>query len=113
VLVWVVRSRKKRRGKGKSRATAEEEEGGEAAEEKSSRSERRKAQLAQWREKFVQNLESAGLLMEKVCVCVGVRLKGHRLVGESDPLCFVELCPCGLRCSFRRKRPTKRKPSTF
>uniref|UniRef100_A0A671URQ0 Anoctamin n=1 Tax=Sparus aurata TaxID=8175 RepID=A0A671URQ0_SPAAU len=31
-----------------------------------SRSERRKAQLAQWREKFVQNLESVGLLMEKV-----------------------------------------------
>uniref|UniRef100_A0A8C4EQ98 Anoctamin n=1 Tax=Dicentrarchus labrax TaxID=13489 RepID=A0A8C4EQ98_DICLA len=40
VLVWEIRSRRKR-------------------------SERRKAQLAQWREKFVQNLESAGLLMEE------------------------------------------------
>lgn len=42
------------------------EEGGAVPKGKSGRSERRKAQLAQWREKFVQNLESAGLLMEKV-----------------------------------------------
>lgn len=64
VLVWEVRSRRKRRGKGKSEVTGEE---GEAVPtEENSRSERRKAQLAQWREKFVQNLESAGLLMEKV-----------------------------------------------
>lgn len=42
------------------------EEGDAAPPEESSRSERRKAQLAQWREKFVQNLESAGLVMEKV-----------------------------------------------
>uniref|UniRef100_A0A3Q3M7E0 Anoctamin n=1 Tax=Mastacembelus armatus TaxID=205130 RepID=A0A3Q3M7E0_9TELE len=41
VLVWEVRLRRKRK------------------------SEQRKAQLAQWREKFVQNLESAGLLMEE------------------------------------------------
>uniref|UniRef100_A0A671PV22 Anoctamin n=1 Tax=Sinocyclocheilus anshuiensis TaxID=1608454 RepID=A0A671PV22_9TELE len=32
------------------------------------RSERRKAQLAQWRDKFIQNLQSAGLLMEKKTV---------------------------------------------
>lgn len=64
VLVWEVRSRRKRRGKGKSEVTSEE---GEAVPtEESSRSQRRKAQLAQWREKFVQNLKSAGLLMEKV-----------------------------------------------
>lgn len=64
VLVWEVRSRRKRRGKGKSEVTGEE---GEAVPtEENSRSERRKAQLAEWREKFVQNLESAGLLMEKV-----------------------------------------------
>lgn len=64
VLVWEVRSRRKRRGKGKREVTSEE---GEAVPtEENSRSERRKAQLAQWREKFVQNLESAGLLMEKV-----------------------------------------------
>lgn len=64
VLVWEVRSRRKRRGKGKSEVTSKE---GEAMpSEENSRSERRKAQLAQWREKFVQNLEGAGLLMEKV-----------------------------------------------
>lgn len=45
-------------------ATSEEREALPA--EESSRSERRKAQLAQWREKFVQNLESVGLVMEKV-----------------------------------------------
>uniref|UniRef100_A0A665X608 Anoctamin n=1 Tax=Echeneis naucrates TaxID=173247 RepID=A0A665X608_ECHNA len=33
--------------------------------EETSRSEQKQAQLAQWREKFVQNLKSAGLLMEK------------------------------------------------
>lgn len=63
VLVWEIRSRRKRRGKGKT--AGEEEEQAEVKVEKS-RSERRKAQMAQWREKFVQNLESAGLLMEKV-----------------------------------------------
>ncbi|XP_063320120.1 anoctamin-7 isoform X1 [Pelmatolapia mariae] len=63
VLVWEIRSRRKRRGKGTNMATSEE---GEAIPtEESSRSERRKAQLAQWREKFVQNLESVGLVMEK------------------------------------------------
>ncbi|XP_068589972.1 anoctamin-7 isoform X2 [Cebidichthys violaceus] len=63
VLVWEVCSRRKRRGKEKSQGTAEE--GKAAPKEENSRSERRKVQLAQWREKFVQNLESAGLLMEK------------------------------------------------
>lgn len=62
VLVWEIRSRRKRRGKGKVSG----EEGEAVPTEENSRSERRKAQLAQWREKFVQNLESAGLLMEKV-----------------------------------------------
>lgn len=62
VLVWEIRSRRKRRGKGKMTS----EEGGAVPKGESSRSERKKAQLAQWREKFVQNLESAGLLMEKV-----------------------------------------------
>uniref|UniRef100_A0A3B4G238 Anoctamin n=2 Tax=Haplochromini TaxID=319058 RepID=A0A3B4G238_9CICH len=63
VLVWEIRSRRKRRGKGTNMATSEEREAVPA--EESSRSERRKAQLAQWREKFVQNLESVGLVMEK------------------------------------------------
>ncbi|KAG7242477.1 hypothetical protein INR49_021520, partial [Caranx melampygus] len=63
VLVWEVRSRRKRRGKGKSEAPCEEE--GAVPPEESSRSERRKAQLAQWRDKFIQNLTSVGLLMEK------------------------------------------------
>lgn len=62
VLVWEVRSRRKRRG-GKEK---EEEEQQADVKVESSRSERRKAQMAQWREKFVQNLQSAGLLMEKV-----------------------------------------------
>lgn len=62
VLVWEIHSQRKRRGKG----TMTGEEGGAVPKSKISRSDRRKAQLAQWREKFVQNLESAGLLMEKV-----------------------------------------------
>lgn len=62
VLVWEIRSRRKRRGKGKVTG----EDGEAVPTEENSRSERKKAQLAQWREKFVQNLESAGLLMEKV-----------------------------------------------
>lgn len=66
VLVWEVRSRRKRRGKGRDRGEVTGEDGDPAPTEESSRSERRKAQLAQWREKFVQNLESVGLLMEKV-----------------------------------------------
>lgn len=66
VLVWEVRSQRKRRGKRRNRGEVTGEEGEAVPTEENSRSERRKAQLAQWREKFVQNLESAGLLMEKV-----------------------------------------------
>lgn len=70
MLVWEVRSRRKRRAKGNSEVSSA---GGEPSEG-TSRSELRKAQLAQWRDKFVQNLESAGLLLEKVgylwlCLC--------------------------------------------
>ncbi|XP_016340256.1 anoctamin-7-like [Sinocyclocheilus anshuiensis] len=60
VLVWEVMVRRKCRSRGQSQG----EEAVEAAQEES-RSERRKAQLAQWRDKFIQNLQSAGLLMEK------------------------------------------------
>ena len=42
------------------------EEGEVVPRVENSTSERRRAQLAQWREKFVQNLETAGLQMEKV-----------------------------------------------
>ncbi|XP_041860974.1 anoctamin-7 isoform X2 [Melanotaenia boesemani] len=63
VLVWEVRSRRKRRGKVKSEVIGGE--GEHIPMEENSRSERKKAQLEQWREKFVQNLEIAGLLMEK------------------------------------------------
>lgn len=62
--MWEIRLRKKRREKGKNIAPGVEREA--VPTEESSRSERRTAQLAQWREKFVQNLESVGLLMEKV-----------------------------------------------
>lgn len=65
VLVWEVRSRRKRRG-GKGREEEEQQQQQADVKVESSRSERRKAQMAQWREKFVQNLQSAGLLMEKV-----------------------------------------------
>ncbi|KAM9855199.1 anoctamin-7 [Aulostomus maculatus] len=65
VLVWEVRSRRRRRGRGKQRGEVTGEEGEAVPTIENSRSERRKAQLAQWREKFVQNLEGAGLLMEK------------------------------------------------
>ncbi|XP_061591032.1 anoctamin-7 [Cololabis saira] len=63
VLVWEIRARRKRRGKGRAEVTGGE--GDAVPPGESSRSERRKAQLAQWRDKFVQNLEMAGLLMEK------------------------------------------------
>lgn len=63
VLVWEIRSRRKRCSKSRGQT---EEEGEAAGNEEASRSERRKAQLAQWRDKFVQSLKAAGLLMEKV-----------------------------------------------
>lgn len=56
--------RRKRRSRGQSQGEAAEGTADAAQEE--SRSERRKAQLAQWRDKFIQNVQSAGLLMEKV-----------------------------------------------
>lgn len=65
MLVWEVRSRRKHRAKGRGRSETVGE-GENVAAEEASRSERRKAQLAQWRDTFVQNLESAGLLLEKV-----------------------------------------------
>ncbi|KAI2649747.1 Anoctamin-7 [Labeo rohita] len=63
VLVWEVKVRRKRRSRGQSQGEAAEGTADAAQEE--SRSERRKAQLAQWRDKFIQNVQSAGLLMEK------------------------------------------------
>lgn len=78
VLVWEVKSRKKRRSKSKSHAeTAVDEE--EAAQEES-RSEKRKAQLARWRDKFIQNLQSASLLLEKVPVCFSPVFLIHFLI---------------------------------
>ncbi|XP_056129339.1 anoctamin-7 [Lampris incognitus] len=63
VLVWEVRSRRKRRAKGSGTSEVADKDG-ETTEE-ASRSGRRKALLAQWRDKFVQNLQSTGLLLEK------------------------------------------------
>uniref|UniRef100_A0A8B9LSQ2 Anoctamin n=1 Tax=Astyanax mexicanus TaxID=7994 RepID=A0A8B9LSQ2_ASTMX len=65
VLVWEIKSRRKRRARGKGRGEAEDEEELQAAQEES-RSEKRKAQLARWRDRFIQNIQSAGLLLEKV-----------------------------------------------
>ncbi|CAL8400741.1 unnamed protein product, partial [Boreogadus saida] len=59
VLVWEVRHRKKRRSKRK--ADGEEP----APSQKTTSSQQRKELLAQWRERFVQNLQTAGLLLEK------------------------------------------------
>ncbi|KAJ8395160.1 hypothetical protein AAFF_G00036160 [Aldrovandia affinis] len=63
VLVWEVRSRRKRR----SRVRGRNERAGQAegGAEEASRSEQRKAQMARWRDKFVHNLQCAGLLLEK------------------------------------------------
>lgn len=61
VLVWEVKVRRKRR----SRGQAEASEGAAEPAQEESRSERRKAQLARWRDKFILNLQTAGLLMEK------------------------------------------------
>ncbi|XP_072553513.1 anoctamin-7 isoform X3 [Salminus brasiliensis] len=64
VLVWEIKSRRKRRARGKGRGEAEVEEEVQAAQEES-RSEKRKAQLARWRDRFIQNVQAAGLLLEK------------------------------------------------
>ncbi|CAB1329770.1 unnamed protein product [Coregonus sp. 'balchen'] len=64
-IVWEVKRRKHRsRGRGRSETSGPGEVGA-GPEEGSSRSERRKAQLARWRDKFTQNLQNAGLLLEK------------------------------------------------
>lgn len=55
MLVWEIRSRGKQRGKGKSNGNCEDGES---------------AQQAEWRDKFVQNLQSAGLLLEKVLLFI-------------------------------------------
>lgn len=86
------------------------EEGEAVPKSESSRSERRKAQLAQWREKFVQNLEGAGLLMEKV---LKIRLNTVHLFNETysysllllahEPPSLLSLFP------FRRRQQMKRR----
>ncbi|XP_062316528.1 anoctamin-7 [Osmerus eperlanus] len=65
VLVWELRSRKKRRSKGRGAGAAGEGGGGGDEGGEESRSERHHAQLARWRDKFTQNLWTAGLLVEK------------------------------------------------
>ena len=105
VLVWEVRSRRKRRGKGKVTSG----EGEAAPTEESSRSERRKAQLAQWREKFVQNLESAGLLMEKVSKWISLSLKSTESFSFHLPLNNLSVTSL----PFRRKKQMRRKPFIF
>lgn len=64
VLVWEVKSRRKRRAQ--SEGSAEPREDEEQVIQEESRSEKRKAQLARWRDRFIQNVQSAGLLLEKV-----------------------------------------------
>ncbi|CAB1336382.1 unnamed protein product, partial [Coregonus sp. 'balchen'] len=59
-IVWEVKRRKRGRWETSSQGVV-----GGGPEEGSSRSERRKAQLARWRDKFTQNLQIAGLLLEK------------------------------------------------
>lgn len=64
VLVWEVKSRRKRRAQREGSGEPQEDE--EQVIQEESRSEKRKAQLGRWRDKFIQNLQSAGLLLEKV-----------------------------------------------
>ncbi|KAI5095678.1 anoctamin-7 [Silurus meridionalis] len=63
VLVWEVKSRRKRRTQCEGPGKTREDEEQVIPEE--SRSEKRKAQLTRWRDKFIQNLQIAGLLLEK------------------------------------------------
>ncbi|KAF4078087.1 hypothetical protein AMELA_G00195440 [Ameiurus melas] len=63
VLVWEVKSRRKRRARCEGSGEPREDE--EQVIQEESRSDKRKAQLARWRDKFIQNLQSAGLLLEK------------------------------------------------
>lgn len=62
VLVWEVKSHRKRR----AQCEREPKEDEEQVVQEESRSEKRKAQLARWRDKFIQNLQTTGLLLEKV-----------------------------------------------
>lgn len=64
VLVWEVKSRRKRRAQGGGSGEAQQDE--EHGIHQEGRSEKRKAQLARWRDRFIQNVQSAGLLLEKV-----------------------------------------------
>ncbi|KAM9445425.1 anoctamin-7 [Clarias gariepinus] len=61
VLVWEVKSHRKRR----AQCEREPKEDEEQVVQEESRSEKRKAQLARWRDKFIQNLQTTGLLLEK------------------------------------------------
>uniref|UniRef100_A0A8C9RA63 Anoctamin n=1 Tax=Scleropages formosus TaxID=113540 RepID=A0A8C9RA63_SCLFO len=63
VLVWEVRSRRKRRSQARNQGERDGDAEGEP--EESSRSERRRAQLTKWRDKFIRNLQNAKLLLEK------------------------------------------------
>lgn len=62
VLVWETSSQERRQEK--ERTTSEEGETSNNVE--LNRPERKKTRPVQWRERFVRNLESAGLLTEKV-----------------------------------------------
>lgn len=73
VLVWEVKSRRKRRAQ--SEGSGEPQEDEEHAIHEESRSEKRKAQLARWRDRFIQNVQSAGLLLEKVYISCSFSLE--------------------------------------
>ncbi|XP_023687155.1 anoctamin-7 isoform X1 [Paramormyrops kingsleyae] len=63
VLVWEVRSQRKRRSRAKGCGKSVGDT--EAGAEEGGRSERHKAQLDQWRDKFIRNLQNARLFLEK------------------------------------------------
>ncbi|KAJ8257710.1 hypothetical protein GJAV_G00188860 [Gymnothorax javanicus] len=63
VLVWEVRTRRKRRSR--TRGQGEGVEQGQGGPEGASRSDLWRAQQGRWRDKFIQNLQGVGLLMEK------------------------------------------------
>ncbi|XP_031422222.1 anoctamin-7 isoform X1 [Clupea harengus] len=63
VLVWEVKSRRKRRSRGKSQGEAGAP--GEEAAQQESRSEKKKAMQARVRERFIHHLQTSGLLLEK------------------------------------------------
>ncbi|XP_041953375.1 anoctamin-7 isoform X2 [Alosa sapidissima] len=63
VLVWEVKSRRKRRSRAKSQGEAAVP--GEEAAHEESRTEKKRAMQAKLRERFIHHLQSSGLLMEK------------------------------------------------